>query len=517
TYTPDPGFVGEDVFCYAASDGIASDTACVAVTVQPNPTPANDSPLALNDNTQTTEGTPLSVNVLANDVDPDGDALQNPTVVQAPANGTASVNADGTILYTPDPGFVGTDTLTYRVCDTGTPSLCDSAQVIVQVLPAPVDPAANQAPIAVDDANTTTVNTPVTGTVAANDSDPDGDALTFAGLTNPANGTLTVNADGSYVYTPAADFIGSDVFTYTVCDNGTPSLCDTATVFITVTPVAGKVALLPKVYLQGALFGVFLPDTLMRDDLRLKNLIPTTSPYPDMGLIGITSANVANITVVNASTTSTNNSIVDWVFVELRSALDSTLVLDSRSALVQRDGDIVEVDGLSAITFDSAVPGSYYVVVRHRNHLGVMSASPIALSTATTVVDFRKAATPTFNLNAASAVNIPQVPVQQGVALWAGNALYLNTLDSMREVIFQGPDNDVNVIYQQVINSPANALFKSPFFNLKGYYNGDINMNGETIFQGTGNDVEFIYQNVQKNHEGNTLKQPFFKIKEQTP
>ncbi|TDB61342.1 Ig-like domain-containing protein, partial [Arundinibacter roseus] len=236
TYTPDPGFVGEDVFCYAASDGIASDTACVAVTVQPNPTPANDAPLALNDNTQTTEGTPLSVNVLANDVDPDGDALQNPTVVQAPANGTASVNPDGTILYTPDPGFVGVDTLTYRVCDTGTPSLCDSAQVIVQVLPAPVDPAANQAPVAVDDANTTTVNTPVTGTVAANDSDPDGDALTFAGLTNPANGTLTVNADGTYTYTPAADFIGSDVFTYTVCDNGTPSLCDTATVFITVTP-----------------------------------------------------------------------------------------------------------------------------------------------------------------------------------------------------------------------------------------------------------------------------------------
>lgn len=73
----------------------------------------------------------------------------------------------------------------------------------------------------------------------------------------------------------------------------------------------------------------------------------------------------------------------------------------------------------------------------------------------------------------------------------------------------------MNVICQQVISSPGNTLV-TPFFKLKGYYAGDVTMNGEAISQGAGNDVEFIYQNVVNNHPGNTAKLPFFKIKEQT-
>ena len=139
-----------------------------------------------------------------------------------------------------------------------------------------------------------------------------------------------------------------------------------------------------------------------------------------------------------------------------------------------------------------------------------------ALSENCATIDFRKATTPTFNLDPTNAINQAQVVVEQGVALWAGNALYTNTADGKHNVIFQGTDNDVNVIYQQVINATGN-IFITPFYKLKGYYSGDINMNGEVIFQGTTNDVEFIYQNVIKNHPGNTLVQPFFKIREQLP
>jgi large repetitive protein len=72
------------------------------------------------------------------------------------------------------------------------------------------------------------------------------------------------------------------------------------------------------------------------------------------------------------------------------------------------------------------------------------------------------------------------------------------------------------VIAQQVLGAPANSLML-PFFILRGYFSGDINLNGEVIFQSTRNDVEFIYQNIIKNHPGNTLKDNFFIIQQQLP
>jgi hypothetical protein len=138
-----------------------------------------------------------------------------------------------------------------------------------------------------------------------------------------------------------------------------------------------------------------------------------------------------------------------------------------------------------------------------------MTQVPIALSSTPAVVDFRSPTTPTFR-NSVSVVDQAQVVVDQGVAMWAGNALYDG------QVIYQGTSNDVNPIYQLVISDPLNN-FVTPFFKVKTYNGGDINMNGETVFQGTGNDIEFIYQNIIKNHPGNSLKQNFFIIREQLP
>ncbi len=310
---------------------------------------------------------------------------------------------------------------------------------------------------------------------------------------------MTVNADGTITYVANAGSSGSDSFIYTICSKAQPSNCDTALVLLTIT--SGKVSLLPKVYLQGSLFGVVLPDTLMRDDLRSKGYLPTVSPYSS----GLTTVGSANSSVFGVTG---HDAIVDWVFVELRKGSDSTLVVDSRSALLQRDGDVVDVDGVSNIKFDQVLPGDYYVVIKHRNHLGVMSKKVSRTEVAKTI-DFRKVVTSTFVLSL-STINQSQVNVEQGKAMWAGNA------QSDNSVIYQGTLNDVNVIYQQVINAPNN-LFVIPAYKLRGYYAGDINMNGEVIFQGTGNDVEYIYQNIINNHPGNTLKLNYFKSREQLP
>jgi hypothetical protein len=245
---------------------------------------------------------------------------------------------------------------------------------------------------------------------------------------------------------------------------------------------------------------------LMRDNLRALNYLPTTSPYPALGLTGLTSTSAVSPTVFAVTGP---DAIVDWVFVELRSSANNQLVVDSRSALVQRDGDIVAEDGVSPLRFNQVTSGNFYVAVKHRNHLGVMTSTAVPMSNTGTVVDFRTQLTPTYVITSGNLANQPQVEVDQGVALWAGNSL----VD--KNVIFQGTNNDVNAISQQVLN--GSSLIVSPSFKLRGYYSGDVNMNGETILQGTGNDVDFIFQNVIKNHPGNILKQNFFIIKEQLP
>jgi hypothetical protein len=522
TYTPTNGFVGKDEFCYEITNGFGlKSTACVVIDVLPDLLPENNPPVAVDDNTEATLNTAVTIVVTANDADPDdpntpNGTLGSPVKLTNPANGTVIFNANGTVTYTPALGFTGTDFLTYRICDNGTPNLCDEATIRIIVKPTP--PAGNQPPVAVDDAEVTSVNTPVSNTVAANDNDPDNTPaeLTYTKLTNPTNGSVTFNSNGTYTYIPDANFVGNDNYTYRVCDPS--SACDVATVQIAILNLR-KVALSPKVWLQGSLFGVTASGGIMQDSLRAKDLIPLVTPYPAMGFTELSPSDVIGAGVLN-KTGDDNNDIVDWVFVELRDGLDPTSILDTRSALLQRDGDIVEVDGTSAITFNQVKTGSYYVSIQHRNHLGVMSKAPITMSDIPVVIDFRQPTTATFDFGTGiPPVNQTQVVVNQGVALWAGNALFKDNLSSShgKNIIYQGTQNDVEFIYQLITGPTSGNIFGRPNFILKSYNTGDINMNGETIFQGTQNDVEFIYQNVIKNHPGNIFKQSNFIIKEQIP
>ncbi|WP_206445600.1 Ig-like domain-containing protein [Spirosoma sordidisoli] len=500
--------------CDAATPpACTTSTLTLTPVTQPNAL-TNNAPIALNDATRTTAGTSVTVNVVANDSDPDSATsvngqLNTPTIVSQPATGTASI-VNGQVVYTPPVGFTGVVSFPYQVCDKAATPLCTTALVTVTVDPTQPSGVTNVAPVAIDDQLITTKGTPATGTVAANDSDPNGQPLTFTKLTNPANGTVVFNANGTYTYTPAPGFTGTDNFTYQVCDSGSPVLCTTATAYMTVNDVAG-LQLLPKAWLQGALFGVTDPTGVMRDDLRSKGFLPLSSPYTNF--TALTPTPTLSSSAVFATTG--NDAIVDWVFVELRSPTSSSTVVDSRAALIQRDGDIVELDGVSPMVFSLASPGNYFVAVRHRNHLGVMTATAIPLSATGTVVDFRTPATPTYR-STTSAVNQSQITVTQGVALWAGNVVY------DKSVIYQGTNNDVSGISVQIKGAtrPNGQLFNTTgaaSYILNGYYTGDVNLDGRTIYQGTGNDVNYIYQNVTKNHPGNVAGQNFFIIREQLP
>ncbi|WP_408952121.1 DUF6923 family protein [Lysobacter sp. Hz 25] len=209
----------------------ATTTATVVVSAAPI--------VATPDTATTPQNTPVVTPVLLNDtlngvpIDPTQVAVTVPT---PPANGTVTVNPDGTITYTPNPGFSGTDTYTYQVCETINPSNCATATVTVTVQPNQVT--------AEDDTASTPANTPVTIPILGNDSTT-GSPLNPASITFPtlpANGTVTLNPDGTVTYTPAPGYLGPDTFVYQVCDSSTPTpVCDTATVTVQVTgspPVA---------------------------------------------------------------------------------------------------------------------------------------------------------------------------------------------------------------------------------------------------------------------------------------
>jgi RHS repeat-associated protein len=226
TYTPAANFNGTDSFTYMAYDGVASSNeATVSITV----TPVNDAPVAANDLASGNEDTIITGNVLTNDTDVDADTL-TASVVTGPANGTLSLNADGSFTYTPADNFNGTDSFTYKAFD-------GSAESTVATVNITVNPA-NDAPTAAGDSYTTDEDTDLI--VAApgildNDLDLDGDALSASLLSGPTNGTLSLNADGSFTYTPAANFNGADSFTYKANDGLADS--NVAMVTISVTSV----------------------------------------------------------------------------------------------------------------------------------------------------------------------------------------------------------------------------------------------------------------------------------------
>ncbi|TQI70620.1 gliding motility-associated-like protein [Gramella sp. Hel_I_59] len=232
TYTPNENFNGTDSFKYTISDGNGgTDTATVTVTVGAE----NDAPIAVDDAVETDEDNAITVSVLDNDSDPDGDDLSVVSTT-TPENGTVVINNDGTITYIPNENFNGTDSFDYTIRDED--GLTDTATVTVTVNPV------NDDPIAVDDSATTDQDTAVTISVLDNDSDIDGGDLVVTETTTPEYGEVVININGTITYTPKDSFTGVDTFEYSISDGNGGT--DTATVTITVNDTEGPEITCPE-------------------------------------------------------------------------------------------------------------------------------------------------------------------------------------------------------------------------------------------------------------------------------
>ncbi|MBT8135622.1 MAG: tandem-95 repeat protein [Gammaproteobacteria bacterium] len=236
TYTDDgaenhggAGTIDCDRFAYFITDGKGdADTrphADVRVCRHPN-----RAPTAGNDVATTDENVAVDISVLANDSDPDGDSLTIESVSQG-NNGATVTHNGSTVTYTPADGFFGTDTFTYTVTDGELTSNTATVEVTVNE-----EVSGNNSPVAVADSANTEQGVEVNIDVLANDTDEDaGDTLTVTSVTQPANGSVVNNNDGTVTYTPDADFSGDDTFTYTVSD-GQASDSATVTVTVSATP-----------------------------------------------------------------------------------------------------------------------------------------------------------------------------------------------------------------------------------------------------------------------------------------
>ena len=230
-YQPATNYSGTDSFTYKANDGsLDSNSAVVSITV----TSINDAPVAVDDSYATNEDTNLVIaasGLLANDLDADSVTLTS-LLVSGPSHGSVTLNADGSFTYMPSANFNGADSFTYKAND----GLLDSNVATVSLTVT----AVNDTPVASNDSYTTNQGTPLNVAapgVLQNDLDADGNALTATNVTAPAHGTVVLNANGSFTYTPTAGYSGLDTFSYLANDGTVDS--NLATVSIDIRPVAG--------------------------------------------------------------------------------------------------------------------------------------------------------------------------------------------------------------------------------------------------------------------------------------
>jgi Bacterial Ig domain/HD domain len=245
TYTPAADANGTATVTVRARDdgGTANggDDTSPAHTFTITVTAVNDPPVAVADGATVAEdsSTGVTFDVLANDTDVDvGDTLSVAGYdVSAIVGGTLAANGGGSFTYIPDPGFAGVDTFTYTARDGAGATAVATVTITVTAVPHP--------PVAGDDAYTTPQDTLLASSapgVLANDGDPDGDPITVqtSPVVSPTNGAVAIASDGSFTYTPASGFAGSDSFTYRIDDGTGRSADGTVTITVTATPPASS-------------------------------------------------------------------------------------------------------------------------------------------------------------------------------------------------------------------------------------------------------------------------------------
>ena len=220
TYQPDEGYVGTDTFTYIASDG---ELFAEPITVTINVT--NTLPEAQGESSTTHMGKLVNGTIQDNVSDPDNDPFTTALVTDA-EHGILTLNPDGTYSYQPDEGYVGPDGFTYSAIDGQTGAEPTEATVTITMI--------NRLPGLGDDTATTEQDVAVGINVLANDIDPDGDTISVDNFLYEGSGTLVLNEDGTFTYTPSDGFAGEDSFTYSAADPQAGAQLAQANVTITV-------------------------------------------------------------------------------------------------------------------------------------------------------------------------------------------------------------------------------------------------------------------------------------------
>ncbi|MBK8109318.1 MAG: hypothetical protein IPK46_02745 [Saprospiraceae bacterium] len=303
---------------------------------------------------------------------------------------------------------------------------------------------------------------------------------------------------------------------------GTEQFCDSATLYLFVFP---SFTLKLRAYLEGALINSTAVSAqglpLMRDELRFNPLtqlsyMPKKDPYrypviAANGLVYDLSIGTAalrfaekgaglifgfdSITSPSVLLTTGDNAIVDWVFVEMRDKDDAKKVISTRSALLQRDGDIVDLDGVSALAFPNTPYDAYYVAVKHRNHLGVMTASAISFQNLSAVIDFTLPGTPTFDFGNPSNYNYTGL-AQNKFIVPDYTCLYAGDFDANGVIKFSNPGDDANILTTDVLTYPTNTLFVSNYNAAFGYLAGDYNMDGKAKLDNPNDDQSSLLSQI---------------------
>jgi hypothetical protein len=237
-------------------------------------------------------------------------------------------------------------------------------------------------------------------------------------------------------------------------------------------PVCAPVGVNVRTFLEGPFEA---GNILMHDSLRVAGLLPQEEPFTALGFVhaGFGGGETLGPNATNAMGP---DAVVDWILLEARDASDPTRMISTRSALVQRDGDVVETDGTSLLKWPMLI-GGHHLVIRHRNHLGAMSAAPIEFDPYTTTgFDATDPATALHGTEAMHTLGTVR-------ALWKGNA----HVDA--QVRYTGDSNDRDIVLQAIGGAvPTNTV--------SGYHPADANMDGIIKYTGARNDRDDILQTI---------------------
>jgi hypothetical protein len=282
-------------------------------------------------------------------------------------------------------------------------------------------------------------------------------------------------------FTPATNFNTDFTIAGQVSDGIAPPLSGSK---LMTGPGAPVIAIIVHVVLEGSYNAA---TGLMNGAMRAAGLVPVTEPYTALGYSYTGTSGGTTTPAVLA--VGGADAVHDWVIVELRSAADPAVIVYSRAALLQRDGQVCDFDGVSPVTF-GVPPGSYYLAVRHRNHLGAMTASAIGYTATPSFLDMAAIGFPCYGTEAQKTIT-GSFPTQ---ALWAGDVSFNGV------VKYTGSGNDRDPILVAVGSTTPNNTVAL-------YSTSDVNLNGVVQYTGSGNDRDPILVNVGSTTPNNVRNQ----------